>query len=135
MAVKRLSLLTVAVLTTLGLNAPLQAAEAPDLTGVWYHIKHKQVALANAEYQRLQNRYPDWQPEESLKQAISLLNKPVKPVVPVERKKETVKEDPDAAFMGRLAAMKESSGRGFLSLQCPVLQPLLTANVMTRTCY
>ena len=107
MAVKRLSLLTVAVLTTLGLNAPLQAAEAPDLTGVWYHIKHKQVALANAEYQRLQNRYPDWQPEESLKQAISLLNKPVKPVVPVERKKETVKEDPDAAFMGRLAAMKE----------------------------
>ena len=48
----------------------------PDTTGVWYHISQQQRELANAEMERLVQRYPQWQVPLDLQQAIQKLNQP-----------------------------------------------------------
>ena len=66
--------------TPFALTAPaLLTSSAPDLTGVWYHIRHKQTDLANAEFQRLKQKYPQWTPDEALSEALEALNRPPAP--------------------------------------------------------
>ncbi|WP_137168044.1 cellulose synthase subunit BcsC-related outer membrane protein [Salinimonas lutimaris] len=60
----------------------LQAADTPDTTGLWYHIEQRQVSLANQTYQRLQQEYPYWQPDQNLQEALSRLNQPAEAAPP-----------------------------------------------------
>lgn len=46
----------------------------PDLTGLWYHINERQVALANSEFQRLQMAYPSWQVPADVQTELDRIN-------------------------------------------------------------
>ncbi|MBU2979248.1 BCSC C-terminal domain-containing protein [Alteromonas sp. C1M14] len=52
---------------------PLEEGQ-PDTTGLWYHINQKQTALANREFQRLQEAYPHWQIPDDVKTEIARIN-------------------------------------------------------------
>ena len=51
-------------------------AQQPDTTGVWYHISQQQKVLANNEFERLSQAYPQWQPKQDLIEALERLNRP-----------------------------------------------------------
>jgi len=61
------------------LNIKPLEAQQPDLTGLWYHINQKQIALANDEYARLKEAYPNWRVSQELLEAIKGLNEPDRP--------------------------------------------------------
>lgn len=108
--------LSLVVAVALSVPAAL-ASIAPDTTGVWYHIRHQQTALANAELKRLQQRHPDWEPGETLTQAISRLNHPAQPADTFTPKRlnasatnPSADTGPDMMLpiLGQLAGMNES---------------------------
>ncbi|MEG3766341.1 hypothetical protein V5298_07505, partial [Alteromonas sp. 14N.309.X.WAT.G.H12] len=47
---------------------------APDLTGLWYHINERHIALANSEFQRLQGAYPNWQVPADVQMELDRIN-------------------------------------------------------------
>ena len=100
--------------TPFALTAPaLLTSSAPDLTGVWYHIRHKQTDLANAEFQRLKQKYPQWTPDEALSEALEALNRPpapAKPIAPPMSEASNPQNKPDemSLLMGQLANMNDS---------------------------
>ncbi|QPG06082.1 BCSC C-terminal domain-containing protein [Salinimonas marina] len=55
---------------------PKGQAEQPDTTGVWFHIQQQQRRLAAAEFQRLQQVYPEWQPSPALRTALEQMPLP-----------------------------------------------------------
>ena len=53
--------------------------QQPDLTGLWYHINEKQVALANAEFARLREAYPAWRVPKDVVTELDRINGRLKP--------------------------------------------------------
>lgn len=110
---KGISRLSLAIAVALSIPAVF-ASPAPDTTGVWYHIRHKQTALANAEFKRLQQKHPEWEPGDALSQAIYSLNHPPALTEIVDRVTPTNTEtssgnEPDemSVLLGQLASMNE----------------------------
>lgn len=52
----------------------LQFSTQPDTTGIWFHIRQRQYALAEAEMVRLQQAHPQWQPASELREALAALS-------------------------------------------------------------
>src|SRR5262245_54039569 len=50
---------------------PALQKRAPDTTGVWYHIRHKNLPRAQAEFDRLQAENPKWSPPDDLRRAVA----------------------------------------------------------------
>ncbi|WP_421132461.1 cellulose synthase subunit BcsC-related outer membrane protein [Alteromonas sp. A079] len=57
-------------------DIPTIDEQAPDTTGLWFHIRKKQIRLANDELGRLQVLYPAWTVPEEILSAIYTLNNP-----------------------------------------------------------
>ncbi len=88
-------------------NAPqVTPVNAPDTTGVWYHISQQEVNYANQTLIRLKAEYPDWQPSAALVQALTALqNKPNTGAV-VADNDTSIK--PATSLFSQLALMSEA---------------------------
>jgi tetratricopeptide (TPR) repeat protein len=49
----------------------------PDTTGLWFHISQGQMLLAQQEFTRLSEVYPNWSPEADLLEALAALSNPI----------------------------------------------------------
>lgn len=63
-------------------DIPTIDEQAPDTTGLWFHIRKKQVRLANDELGRLRALYPAWTVPKEILSAIYTLNNPTRVASP-----------------------------------------------------
>ncbi|MDB2330838.1 cellulose synthase subunit BcsC-related outer membrane protein [Alteromonas sp.] len=63
-------------------DIPTIDEQAPDTTGLWFHIRKKQVKLANDELGRLRVLYPAWTVPDEILSAIYTLNNPKRVISP-----------------------------------------------------
>ncbi len=85
----------------------------PDTTGVWFHIQQHQPRLAEAEYQRLQHLYPDWQPSPALRTALQQVHLPAPPAAgvpvksPIAQTRAGTQQTPAQALFWQLSQWSE----------------------------
>jgi tetratricopeptide (TPR) repeat protein len=111
-------------------NTWAQASEvivhSPDTTGIWYHINEKQTELANAEFKRLQQKYPNWRVPEALSIAIEQLNSPTpEPPVYTEQQRQL---DEQRKFIGEIAGLNEEQWRDLSPQRFNRFRLLITKN-------
>lgn len=88
-------------------NAPqLTPVDAPDTTGVWYHISQQEVDYANQAFARLQAEHPDWQPSKALVEALAALQS--KPNTEEAGADKAISDKPAASLFSQLASMSEA---------------------------
>ncbi|MBD3586957.1 hypothetical protein HHX48_14520 [Salinimonas sp. HHU 13199] len=88
-------------------NAPqVTPVDAPDTTGVWYHISQQEVNYANQAFARLQAEHPDWQPSKALVEALAALQSKPNTDAVVADNDTSVK--PAATLFSQLASMSEA---------------------------
>ena len=106
------------VITDYDTQAPalpsVQFSSQPDTTGIWFHIRQRQSALAEAEMARLQQVYPQWQPAPELREALAELSvNTVAPKAPpqVAPTQAVVVSDPTAQLFGKLSRLSDAQKR------------------------
>lgn len=77
----------------------------PDTTGLWFHISQGQLELAQQEFTRLSETYPQWVPEPDLLDSLAALSNPI--VVAEEQAAPSPVADTQPDIFIRLSQQKE----------------------------
>lgn len=110
MPVRKRSLPTAALLASLLSGAAY--GQQVDTTGVWYHLRHHDVAAARSELQRLEDENPNWVPPKELTDAFS----PAKPKAKAKAKRKFAKAKPKTQHAETVPPVKSNTELGWAAL-------------------